>query len=74
MVKTMRYEEILAEARRLPPDEQRRLVDSLTTLIQEAPPSPGLHSILELEGLGKEVWKDVDPRAYVDRERDAWNG
>ena len=26
-------------------------------------------SILELRGLGKELWKDVDPAEHVDEER-----
>jgi len=32
------------------------------------------HSILELEGLGKEIWKGVDPDEYVAKERDSWDG
>ena len=31
-------------------------------------------SILELDGLGKEVWGSVDARDYIDRERASWNG
>jgi len=31
-------------------------------------------SILELRGLGKEIWKGIDAQEYVDRERAAWNG
>ncbi len=31
------------------------------------------HSILELRGLGKEVWKGVDPSQYVNELRDEWN-
>jgi hypothetical protein len=31
-------------------------------------------SILDLEGLGKEIWQGIDAQAYVDRERDSWNG
>jgi hypothetical protein len=32
------------------------------------------HSILELEGLGKELWQGMDAQQYVDQERDSWNG
>ena len=32
------------------------------------------HSIVELKGLGKEIWKDIDAREYVDRERNSWHG
>jgi len=31
-------------------------------------------SILELRGLGKELWQRIDSRAYLQEERDAWNG
>ena len=31
-------------------------------------------SILELQGLGKELWSDIDAQEYVDEERATWNG
>lgn len=31
-------------------------------------------SILQLQGLGKEIWEGIDAQEYVDRERAAWNG
>ena len=30
-------------------------------------------SILELEGLGMEVWAGIDPKRYIDELRDEWN-
>jgi len=30
------------------------------------------HSILELEGLGAEIWKGIDAQEYVRKERAAW--
>ena len=30
------------------------------------------HSITELAGLGREIWKDIEPDEYVDRERESW--
>jgi hypothetical protein len=30
------------------------------------------HSILELHGLGKEIWQGVDPKDYVSKLRDEW--
>lgn len=29
-------------------------------------------SLLELEGVGAELWKDIDPQAYVSELRDEW--
>ncbi len=31
------------------------------------------HSILELEGLGADVWKGIDAQQYVRNEREAWD-
>jgi hypothetical protein len=31
-------------------------------------------SILELRGLGKEIWQGVDVQDYIDQERASWNG
>jgi hypothetical protein len=31
-------------------------------------------SILQLQGLGKEIWLGIDAQEYVDQERAAWNG
>jgi len=31
-------------------------------------------SILELKGLGKEIWGGVDPQEYIDEERASWGG
>lgn len=31
-------------------------------------------SILELRGLGKEIWNGIDAQEYVNQERDLWNG
>ena len=31
-------------------------------------------SILELRGLGKEIWEGKDAQSYVEQERASWNG
>ena len=31
-------------------------------------------SLLDLQGLGKDVWQNVDVDEYLDRERSSWNG
>jgi hypothetical protein len=32
----------------------------------------GLHSVLELRGLGKEIWQDIDVDEYIRQERASW--
>lgn len=68
-----RYEHILAEASRLDAADQRRLLNDLATLLPRSGPAQQ-RSITELRGLGKEVWQGIDAQAYVNAERDAWDG
>ncbi len=37
-----------------------------------APQDPKKRSILELRGLGKEIWQGVDAQKYVDSLREEW--
>ena len=32
-----------------------------------------MHSIMELEGLGADLWKDIDAQEYVNKERESWD-
>ena len=34
----------------------------------------GQRSILELSGLGKEVWQGIDTDEYIEEERKSWDG
>ena len=40
----------------------------------DTPASTASHSIVELEGLGKEIWEDIDPKEYIEQERKSWDG
>jgi hypothetical protein len=31
-------------------------------------------SILELDGLGQEIWQGIDAQRYINEERNSWNG
>jgi hypothetical protein len=66
------YDDILRRARReLSDDEKLKLINELCA---GAGAAKGGHSILELEGLGKQQWEGVDPDDYVRKERDSWSG
>jgi hypothetical protein len=68
------YDDILKRAQNeLSAEEQQKLVDELS---QHAGRTNGnvRHSILDLEGLGKEIWRGVDPDEFVAEERDSWDG
>ena len=70
---TTEYEKVLNRVYRLTPAERLRLLEDLASLVQRKV-VPQLRSVLDLQGLGKEIWSDVDAQDYVDKERISWNG
>ena len=71
---TMTYDEILAQVRELEPVEQADLLEELAGMIKQRLPGRKERSILEIEGLGAEIWEGIDAREYVRKEREAWDG
>jgi hypothetical protein len=67
-----KYRTIRNQVRQLSLDEQFQLLEELVAMVRKN--SQPQHSILELEGLGKEVWEGVDVDEYVKQERDSWGG
>ncbi|MBV9880721.1 MAG: Arc family DNA-binding protein [Gemmatirosa sp.] len=63
------YEKLKARAkeqrRSVAQEVQKILADTL-----DAEPRP---SILELRGLGKELWEGIDPAEYIEQERSSWD-
>jgi plasmid stability protein len=53
--------------------EHRSVAQEVTRLLSEAVNQPKTRSILELRGLGKELWKGIDAAEYIKRERDSWD-
>lgn len=70
------YHEVRRLAESLTPDEQMQLIEDLFGLIRQRVTltSKPKRSILELRGLGKEIWNGIDAQEYVNQERDSWNG
>lgn len=63
------YRKLRAHAKR----ERRSVAQEVTRLLSEALESPKRLSILDLKGLGKDHWKEIDAAGHVDRERAAWD-
>jgi len=63
------YQRLKARAQR----EHRSVAQQVTVLVAAALDAPAPLSILELEGLGRNLWTDVDPAAHVEAERAAWD-
>lgn len=62
------YRKLKAQAKR----ERRSAAQEAIILLSGALEPPGALSILELRGLGKELWRGIDPAAHVADERSAW--
>jgi plasmid stability protein len=63
------YKKLQARAKR----ERRSVAQEVTRLLDVALDTPEPLSILELRGLGKELWKDIDAVTHVQRERAVWD-
>lgn len=63
------YKKLQARARRQRRSVAQEVIHLLTAAVQQ----PASRSILDLRGLGKEVWQGVEPTAHVDRERRSWD-
>jgi plasmid stability protein len=63
------YRKLQARAKR----ERRSVAQEVTHLLSEALEAPKALSILELQGLGKELWQGLDAAEHVQRERAAWD-
>ncbi len=66
------YHQILIQIQQLTLDEKFQLMEDLLAILRRRARQGTLHSILELEGLGKEIWIGVDVKEYINQERDLW--
>jgi dihydroneopterin aldolase len=72
---TYAYREVLNQAQHLTTEEQLQLIEELAALIRrQGVMRSKKHSIMELKGLGKEIWEGVDVEKYIDEERNSWDG
>ena len=61
----------------LTPSEKKRLMNMIhqsqesDTASEDV--SRGPHSILELHGLGQEIWWEIDAQEYIDQLRSEWD-
>ena len=63
------YRKLQARAKR----DRRSVAQEVTYLLSEALEEPKAVSILELQGLGKDLWKGIDAADHVRRERASWD-
>ncbi len=63
------YRKLQARAKR----DRRSVAQEVTQLLSEALETSKPLSILELKGLGKDLWQGVDAADHVKRERASWD-
>lgn len=63
------YRKLRTRARR----ERRSITQEVLTILAAELEAGERRSLLELRGLGRELWVGVDAAAHVDRERRAWD-
>ncbi len=70
------YETALQSVEALTAEDQRRLLAEVANRLGADKSSTDAkpRSILEIQGLGKDIWQDVDVDDYLKKERSSWNG
>ncbi|MDE3154547.1 MAG: hypothetical protein KGN76_05555 [Acidobacteriota bacterium] len=63
------YRKLQARAKR----ERRSVAQEVTRILSEALEASEPTSILDLQGLGKELWRGADAAAHVREERESWD-
>ncbi|HLL78294.1 MAG TPA: hypothetical protein VKT25_02270 [Ktedonobacteraceae bacterium] len=57
------------------PDEIDQFLDELGRVVRRrATNQTKKHSVKELRGLGKELWRSIDVEKYIEEERNSWDG
>jgi hypothetical protein len=69
-----RYEQAMRSVQALGPADQLRLIADIVGRLSGERDCRPRRSLLELQGLGKGIWQDVDVDEYLRRERSSWNG
>jgi hypothetical protein len=63
------YEKLKARAKR----ERRSVAQEVVGLLSAALDTPPPLSIMDLQGLGKQLWQGVDAAAHIETERASWD-
>jgi hypothetical protein len=68
----MTLEMIIEEAKSLSVEDRKSLIRAIVDSLTEEK-LPKTHSIMELEGLGAELWAGIDVEQYINEMRDEWD-
>ena len=71
---TLTYDDYVKGIQALKPEEQLNLIELLSLRLKKLLLKKNKkHSILELEGLGAEIWEGIDVQKYIRKERESWS-
>ena len=65
------YDNLWNRIGNLSPKEQKDLLAEFARRMRAG--NHSRRSIMELAGLGKEIWEGIDAQDYVNQERDSWD-
>ncbi len=68
------YTSAIRLVKKLKLEDQLRLLETLAELVRSEIQTRPRRSILELQGMGKDIWHGIDAQKYVMEERAAWGG
>lgn len=66
------YDRTLDMAKQLALPEQLRLLEDLTRIVRRQVDKK-TYSIMDLEGLGADIWQGIDAQKYINEERASWD-
>jgi hypothetical protein len=69
---TVTWQEALTTVEKLTVADQLRLISELLLRMQNLTTEGEPLDLLDLAGVGAEVWRDVDVDDYITQERDSW--
>ena len=71
---SLTYADYVRGIQRLRPEEQLSLVEIISVKLKKTlGRKKAKHSVMELEGLGADVWRGIDAQHYVSEERESWD-
>lgn len=69
----LKYNDYVKGVKELNPEQQLNLIEIISAQLKKnIAKKKAMHSIMELEGLGAKLWKDIDAQKYVNKERESW--
>ncbi len=66
-------DDLYERLRMIAEQEQRSLSQEVIYLLRQAVQNKEKRSVLELRGLGKGLWDNVDAADYIENERNTWD-